>query len=184
MRIFSGKFQRQLIHVPMDRSFRPTKAIVRESLFNILGTTVAGARFLDLCSGSGAIGLEADSRGAAHVICVDKNTAYLVKNKTNLGSSIHIVRSDVLRFLSRCTDVFDFIFFDPIWAQSEVYARGISSILTRQLLAKNGQLIIEHDKKKVINIDELDNRKYIYGNTAITVMSSRDSNKLILNTSA
>ena len=64
MHIISGKYQRRSLKFPKDRLFRPTKSIVRESVFNILGSQIQQASFLDLCSGSGAVGLEAESRGA------------------------------------------------------------------------------------------------------------------------
>ena len=70
MHIIGGKFQRRSIKFPKDRQFRPTKSIVRESVFNILGSRIENASFLDLCSGSGAVGLEAESRGASTVLFV------------------------------------------------------------------------------------------------------------------
>ena len=72
MNIIAGKYKRRKLLFPKNRQFRPTKSIVREAVFNIIGSDIEGASFLDLCSGTGAMGLEAESRGASKVICVDR----------------------------------------------------------------------------------------------------------------
>ena len=116
MHIISGKYQRRSLKFPKNRAFRPTKSIVREAVFNIIGLAIQGASFLDGCSGSGAVGIEAESRGADYVVCVDKDTQYLNQNKAILNSDITIVRSDLIRYLKGTRDRFDFIYLDPIWS--------------------------------------------------------------------
>jgi 16S rRNA (guanine966-N2)-methyltransferase len=170
MYIISGKYQRQSIKYPTNRAFRPTKSIVREAIFNILAHKVYGSSFLDLCSGSGAIGLEAESRGAHSVVCVDRDITYLAKNKRLLNASIHIVRSDIVTYLKRISEQFDIIYLDPVWADQSVYHESLSFILNRGLLATNGWLIIEHDQLFKIQQDSFDISEYKYGNSKITIL--------------
>lgn len=168
MHIFGGKYQRRSLNYPKDRSFRPTKSIVRESLFNIIGPQIEGAIFLDGCSGSGAVGLEAESRGAFKVICVDRNIKYLKENKRILNADIEIVRSDLVRFLKSTTVTFDFIFLDPIWSEEPVYCKAIQLIAERSLLKQSGTLFVEHDR--TLNIEDygMVSKQYQYGNSFIS----------------
>ena len=170
MHIFGGKYQRRSLNYPKDRSFRPTKSIVRESLFNIIGPQIEGAFFLDGCSGSGAVGLEAESRGASKVICVDKNIKYLKENKSSLNADIQIVRSDLVRFLKLTNVTFDFIFLDPIWSEVPVYCDAIRLIGERSLLKQSGTLFIEHDR--TLSIDDFGSvsKQYQYGNSYISIL--------------
>ncbi|MCV5737395.1 RsmD family RNA methyltransferase, partial [Escherichia coli] len=73
MRIIAGEFGGRIIKSPTDTRTRPTSDRLRETLFNILAQRIEGSRFLDLCAGSGAIGIEAFSRGASHVTFVDRS---------------------------------------------------------------------------------------------------------------
>ena len=172
MHIIAGKFRRRSLVFPKDRSFRPTKSIVRESVFNMIGEDIQDANFLDLCSGSGAIGLEAESRGAGSVICVDRFVKYVRENKAALGASIHVIRSDILRYLKRTSDAFNFIFFDPIWSDHNAYIDGVTCILDRHLLLPNGRLILEHDRSfDAVGYFSLNVDKHVqYGNSYITVL--------------
>lgn len=176
MHIISGKFQRRSLKFPKNRAFRPTKSIVREAVFNIIGLTIEGASFLDACSGSGAVGIEAESRGAGHVVCVDKDTQYLNQNKAILNSDITVVRSDLIRYLKGSPDRFDFIYLDPIWSDHSTYEMGISLILSRQLLNPHGILLVEHDNS--FNVSEyfskLDFKRYQYGNSLISILKILD----------
>ena len=168
MHIIGGKFQRRSIHYPKDRSFRPTKSIVRESLFNIIGSRINGATFLDGCSGSGAVGLEAESRGANGVVCVDKNTKYLTLNKSHLNASINIVRLDLIRFLKTTQLTFDIIFLDPVWAETDVYINAINLISERNLLNSQGILFVEHDRTFNIHDHFEIWKQYQYGNSYLS----------------
>ena len=171
MQILSGKYQRRSLKYPKNRLFRPTKSMVREAVFSIIGKRILDATFLDLCSGSGAVGLEAESRGAATVICVDKDTRYLKQNKDLLQADIHIVRSDACRFLKKTTQMFDIIYFDPVWADFDTYKDGLNTIFSRQLLNDNSILIIEHDK--TLSIASLVpipiSKQSNYGNSIISI---------------
>jgi 16S rRNA (guanine966-N2)-methyltransferase len=150
MQIISGKYQRRSLKYPKNRLFRPTKSMVREAVFSIIGERILNAAFLDLCSGSGAVGLEAESRGAATVFCIDIDTGYLKQNKDLLQADINIIRSDACRFLKKTFQKFDIIYFDPIWADYSTYKNGLQFIFDRQLLNDNSLLIVEHDKTLAI----------------------------------
>jgi len=172
MQIISGKYQRRSIKYPKNRLFRPTKSVVREAVFSIIGERIIDATFLDLCSGSGAVGLEADSRGAATVFCVDKDTAYLKQNKDLLQADIQVVRSDACRFLKKTPQTFDIIYFDPVWADLDTYKNGLNTIFSRQLLNNNSILIVEHDKTLFLDqiIAQPVTRQYKYGNSLISII--------------
>ena len=171
MHIISGKFQRRSIKFPKDRQFRPTKSIVRESVFNILGSRIENASFLDLCSGSGAVGLEAESRGASTVVCVDRQVKYLEHNKEQLGASIEIVRSDIVRYLKLTLNSFDIIFLDPVWADHHVYAESIEIIANRSLLHPDGLLIVEHDDQFNPAEKFSISKQYKYGNSKLSLLN-------------
>ncbi len=135
-------------------STRPTSDRLRETLFNILAPRIEGARFLDLCAGSGAVGIEALSRGAAHVTFVDRsrNMCKLVEANLELcripeaeTSVVTADGGDFLRESSLKKHSWDLIFFDPPYANN--YTGVLSSISNGALLAKDGWLIVEHLRK-------------------------------------
>ena len=152
MNIIAGKYRRRKLLFPKDRLFRPTKSMVREAVFSKISSDIDGASFLDLCAGSGAMGLEAESRGANRVVCVDKDIRYIKENVALLSAGIDVIRSDVIRYLKTVPPgAFDFIYFDPVWADHLVYASGISLIVDNQLLAPFGRLFVEHDRSFIIS---------------------------------
>ena len=173
MNIISGQFRRRSLVFPNDRLFRPTKSIVRESVFNMIGDRIVGASFLDLCSGSGAIGLEAESRGAASVTCVDRYVKYLRLNKDALKAKIDIVRSDISRYLTMRTDPFDFIYLDPVWADHDTYRKSMHTIFDRQLLSSNGWLLVEHDQSfdPVSDFSQYLVKQVQYGNSRVSILT-------------
>ncbi|MGE0440722.1 MAG: 16S rRNA (guanine(966)-N(2))-methyltransferase RsmD [Gemmatimonadales bacterium] len=116
-RIVAGEFGGRRLVVPADRRVRPTADRVREAWFSIVGPRVDGARVVDLFAGSGALGLEALSRGAASAALVDVNPASVAAIKANVASlgvadRARVVRQDVFRFLDRSEPV-DLAFADP-----------------------------------------------------------------------
>ena len=173
MNIISGQFRRRSLVFPNDRSFRPTKSIVRESVFNMMGDRIVGSSFLDLCSGSGAIGLEAESRGAVSVTCVDRYVKYLRLNKDALNAKIDIVRSDISRYLKTTTDAFDFIYLDPVWADYDTYLKSMHIIVDRQLLVLDGWLLVEHDHSfdPASEFSQYLVKQVQYGNSIVSVLT-------------
>jgi 16S rRNA (guanine(966)-N(2))-methyltransferase RsmD len=132
---------------------RPTARRLREALFDFLGARILDARFLDLCAGSGAVGLEALSRGAAHVTFVERSAKICNFIESNLKrcevpqQQAEVVRGDAIEFLRQPTmresAVWDIAFFDP------PYAADYAPVLAffgegRTLKRKNGVLVVEH----------------------------------------
>ena len=126
LRIIGGKFRSRLLRVPARPGLRPTPDRVRETLFNWLGQDLSGLACLDLFAGSGALGFEAASRGAARVVMVEKDRAALAElehSKSLLGAAqVEIVRSDAQAFLDRESARFDVVFLDPPFRQNVVAA--------------------------------------------------------------
>ena len=172
MNIIAGKYKRRKLNYPNDRSFRPTKSMVREAVFSKIGFSIEGASFLDLCAGSGAMGLEAASRGAEKVVCVDKDIQYLKKNVTVLNANIDVVRMDVIRYLKTVKQgLFDFIYFDPVWADHDIYASGLDIIFERQLVTEGGMIMVEHDRFMIFTDDYLNQRLSVkkYGQSYLSI---------------
>ena len=137
MRIIAGKAGRLAIKVPSAVA-RPTTHFVRQAIFSILGEKVDGARALDLFAGSGAIGLEALSRGAASCVFVDEHrqaanviTENLAKTRLENG---RIVRAEVLSYLKRDAATYDLIFADPPYFKNVGDKDHISALLASDLL--------------------------------------------------
>jgi 16S rRNA (guanine966-N2)-methyltransferase len=117
LRIIGGRWRSVRIDFPPLEAIRPSPDRVRETLFNWLQSVIAGARCLDLFAGSGALGIEALSRGAAHVTFVDREARvgrHLAETLQRLGANDATIRTeDALRFLGRAPAPFDVVFLDP-----------------------------------------------------------------------
>ena len=141
LRITAGAFRGRLIHTVPGQAVRPSPAMLREALFNIIGPRIAGSRFLDLCAGSGAVGIEALSRGAAHATLVDNHPASLAIIRRNLEALGALERATILRRdathateeLARRGEHFDLAFLDPPYdtgtAAACVRAAGLRAII-------------------------------------------------------
>jgi len=161
MRIIAGEYRGRKIKSPPSLQTRPTSDRLRETLFNILAPRIAGARFLDLCAGTGAVGIEALSRGAAAVTFVDQSQKMATLIKENCDAlaideaRFELVTADVSDFLRRyarkATLPFDIIFFDPPYQTD--YSILIHVGESGGLLAESGLLIVEHHKKKELAED-------------------------------
>jgi len=158
LRIIAGKYRGRKLKSPPSLQTRPTSDRLRETLFNILAPRIEGARFLDLCAGSGAVGIEALSRGAAHVTFVDRSRKMYALIETNLKSldvsddEIEVVSKEALEFLRKRAKQeevpFDIIFFDPPYAMDyEAVLDYIGEQATRTL-AESGVVIVEHHRKR------------------------------------
>lgn len=152
MEIIAGKFKNRKIITPTGLDTRPTSSRLRGALFNICQTYVEGARFLDLFAGSGAMGLEALSRGAAWATFVERDrdaVSAIRKNVMTLGveSQVSIMSGDCLQLLQRMpvTVPFQIIYLDPPY---ENWDHEILTLIdTTGILAKDGYLFIEEAKK-------------------------------------
>ncbi len=147
MRIIGGTFRGHRLVVPKGPT-RPTTGRTREATFNLIASRLDlhDVRVLDLFAGSGALGLEALSRGAAHATFVERSGAALGtihKNAGSLGVAEHctVHRADVLRWLKSASASFDLVLADPPYALDEL---GQLPDLALPLLAPDGLLVLEH----------------------------------------
>jgi 16S rRNA (guanine966-N2)-methyltransferase len=160
MRIIAGKYRGRRLKSPPSLRTRPTSDRLRETLFNIIAPRIEGARFLDLCAGSGAVGIEALSRGAAQVTFVDRSRKMGALIKANLDSlsvaesETDVVCSETREFLRRAKrraehQPWDIIFFDP------PYSADYTPVLELMgaVIAPSGLLVCEHYHKKGLSED-------------------------------
>ena len=146
LRIIGGEWRGRKIHFPPVAAIRPTPDRVRETVFNWLQSAVAGRRCLDLYAGSGALGLEALSRGAREVVFVDLEPAvsrHLVATLQRLGCDRgRVIRSDARSFLAGAAEPFDIIFLDPPFGES-VLADVCRRVEAGGWLAPGGHVYLE-----------------------------------------
>ena len=166
LRIVAGEFRGRRLQAPADSRVRPTADRVREAWFSILGPRVHGARVLDLFAGSGALGLEALSRGAARVDFVELNPASLQALKANIASlgvddRVTVHRGEALRFAGRLLpDAFDIVVADPPYTAD--LAERLVAVFRKVPFA--GILAVEHRADHSVGGD--DTRRW--GDTAVT----------------
>ncbi|MFN2397935.1 MAG: 16S rRNA (guanine(966)-N(2))-methyltransferase RsmD [Gemmatimonadaceae bacterium] len=167
MRIVSGRWKGRAIKAPSGVRVRPTADRVREAWLSILQNEIPGARVLDLCAGSGALGLEALSRGAASVHFVETSAMSLDALRANIdalgaggGATVH--RADALRFASRLvSDEYDVAFADPPYK-----SRIAEAIALRWLEVPFARTLgVEHSSREILPGGAETRR---YGDTAIT----------------
>ena len=126
LRVIGGKYRSRLLRVPESAGLRPTPDRVRETLFNWLGQDLGGLACLDLFAGSGALGFEAASRGAARVVLVEKDRAVvaeLERSRAALDANqVTIVGGEAAAYLARERSRFDVVFLDPPFRQNALLA--------------------------------------------------------------
>ncbi len=144
VRIIGGRWRRRRLAVVARPDLRPTPDRVRETLFNWLGQDLTGLACLDLYAGSGALGFEAASRGAARVVLVEHDAptaASLEAARRALdAAAIDVVRGDALEFLARTAERFDVVFLDPPFRQNSV-AAALAALPPR--LAQGARVYVE-----------------------------------------
>jgi 16S rRNA (guanine(966)-N(2))-methyltransferase RsmD len=151
MRVIGGKYRGRRLKAIEGLAVRPTSDRLRETLFNILAPQIKGSRFLDLCAGSGAVGIEALSRGASHVTFVDQSRRACSAIQGNLDTigitnEATIINKDAVFALKHLTGKFDVIFFDPPY-ESDVYARVLRELGQSDLAARDAIAVVEHRAK-------------------------------------
>ena len=149
MRVIAGSARSVPLIAPQGLDTRPTTDKIKETLFNMINFDLPDCVFIDLYSGSGAIGIEAISRGARHAYFVEKNKKgceIIVKNlaKTKLTEHATVIKKDVLSALSVMGSAYDIIFLDPPYALGSE-ADVLSKIKENHLLKEDGFVIIEAD---------------------------------------
>ncbi|MGN0746341.1 MAG: 16S rRNA (guanine(966)-N(2))-methyltransferase RsmD [Aristaeellaceae bacterium] len=171
MRIIAGTARSRTIEAPRGRDTRPTLDRVRENLFNILQRRISGAVTLDLFGGSGALSLEAVSRGAAMAVMADRDRAAIAAqqlNVRNLGFEqntriIHAEWQQTVRTLQGEGMRFDLVFLDPPYAMQDL-TEVTDALLP--LLAEDALVIVEHEFRTLPVVSQVyertDTRKYGY----------------------
>jgi 16S rRNA (guanine966-N2)-methyltransferase len=185
MRIISGKAGRTAIKVPSAVA-RPTTDFVRQAIFSILGETIHGARCLDLFCGSGALGLEALSRGAASCVFVDEHRQAVAVTGENLQKARldggRCVKAEAFSFLARDTATYDLILADPpYWkgyGDTDLAAKLLTLTQLPPRLATNGHIVIEISSTQPTPATPLfqllDRREY--GSSAILILAPLTTN--------
>jgi 16S rRNA (guanine966-N2)-methyltransferase len=156
MRIVAGTFRSRQLKSLKGLTLRPTSDRLRETLFNVLGPRVDGSHFLDLFAGTGAIGIEAISRGAASVVFVENHSAAVRLIRENLAtlaieSGARVIAADVAAGIARLQQVplhtFNFVFLDPPYASEKEYEGTLRALGKSSLLDATTVVIAEHRKK-------------------------------------
>jgi 16S rRNA (guanine966-N2)-methyltransferase len=172
--VIAGTFRGRRLTAPQGSRTRPTSDRVREALFSILGDRVVDARVLDLFAGSGALGIEALSRGAATAVFVDsdaKSVATIKANLDSLGVDAAVHKRDAIAYLDNASDgPFDLVFLDPPYSSASELAGPLSERLP-PVLTKGARIVSESDKRHPLNLalPLLDER--VYGDTRIGIHS-------------
>lgn len=155
MRVIAGIFRSRQLKPLKKLALRPTSDMLRETLFNILGPRVEGSRFLDLFAGTGAVGIEALSRGSSFVAFVENHQAAAKLISENLASlqitrNVRLIPVGALAAIEKLESErfapFDFIFLDPPYASERDYNATLRAIEKSSLFTETSILIAEHRK--------------------------------------
>jgi 16S rRNA (guanine966-N2)-methyltransferase len=174
VRVVAGRWGGRRLQAPAGDATRPTSDRVREALFAILGDRVVGARVLDLFAGSGALGIEALSRGAAEATFVDSAPAAIRAVRANLealGAQAELRRVDARRFLGAASGrrrQYDLVFLDPPYRLAGRLGGELTVALTA-VLAPGAAVVAESDRRAPLELELpiLDERRY--GDTLIRI---------------
>jgi 16S rRNA (guanine(966)-N(2))-methyltransferase RsmD len=162
MRVLSGKYKGKRLYAGKDLSIRPTTNRIKETIFNILYDFCSNKNVIDLFSGSGSLGIEALSRGAASVTFLEHSESSLKVLKQNINllgidlSQSKIVKSDVFDYCQRTSSTFDLILIDPPFNFPELQ-KLIDLIFSHKILENDGILVIQHEISNPLNEQ---NQKY------------------------
>ena len=180
MRIITGSHRGKKLITLEGEQVRPTTDRVKESLFNILQFQLEGRRFLDLFAGSGQIGIEALSRGAAQAVFVDasKESVRVVEKNlasTGLGDRAKVVTADFAAYLCTCRDRFDVAFLDPPYSKG--YAQA-ALLLLPGVMTDSGVILCEHERSDSLPEEVMGfvrTREYRYGRISVSAYRKSES---------
>lgn len=184
MRVISGTLRGRKLETLPGTDTRPTTDNVKESVFNIIQFSVAGSTVLDLFAGSGQLGIECLSRGAARAVFVDKSraaTEIIRKNLQHCSLKSEVFQTDALSFLQHCGK-FDLIFLDPPY-DSDLYDPILKNINLFDILNEGGIIIVESRKEQVFSElfpPYIFMRDYIYGKTRISLFTRLTEGESVL----
>jgi len=173
VRVIAGDFKGRRLHTARGTRTRPTADRVREALFSMLGD-VSGAHVLDLFAGSGALGIEALSRGAESALFVERDERALAALRRNLeavGADAAVRRQDVMRFLARPEGTYDLVFCDPPYDDAPRAAAPLSEALPA-LARENARIVTESDKRNPLLLPQPLVVERSYGDTRIAIHRS------------
>ncbi|MDR3741681.1 MAG: 16S rRNA (guanine(966)-N(2))-methyltransferase RsmD [Terracidiphilus sp.] len=155
MRIIAGEFRSRVLEAPVGMATRPTSDRLRETLFNVLAPRMEGVAFLDLYAGSGAVALEAASRGAVRVEAVERAQPALKALQANLRKlgaerRVRVHALSVAAYLKRTVGQFDVVFLDPPYDAATEYEATLNALggAAAGLLADGAVVIAEHRRKE------------------------------------
>ncbi len=176
MRVVAGTAARTKLVGGSSRSIRPTTDAMRETLFNILGAQVLDTRFLDLCAGVGAVGIEALSRGARFATFVDQNgraVRTIAQNlqRTGFEEQGEVFCSDVRRVLPRLDrerDPYHLVFLDPPYVFPSLVAVVERLIVDRLCLAEDALIIVQHHRKSELPTIHPPRRQRQFGDSVLS----------------
>ena len=153
VRIIGGKWRGRKLDVAALEGLRPTPDRVRETLFNWLAPYCPGANVLDCCAGSGALGLEALSRGARHLVAIELHPAALAGLREIAArldpEAIEVIGGDVLEAIDELEQKFDLVFIDPPYARPELRERSWLALEARDLVAPGARVYFEWPTSQV-----------------------------------
>jgi 16S rRNA (guanine(966)-N(2))-methyltransferase RsmD len=180
MRVISGTAKGRRLKEPEGQVIRPTTDMVKESVFNIIQFDIEGRRVLDLFAGTGQLGIEALSRGAASAVFVDESNEALRLARDNIRHTgvedrATVIKGDAIAFL-RNGGKFDVIFIDPPY-DSRLIEKALNGILEFDMLKDNGIIICETNVERLMpdaHFPYIKGREYRYGKIKI-VLYSRNS---------
>jgi 16S rRNA (guanine(966)-N(2))-methyltransferase RsmD len=175
MRVIAGELRGRRLVAPRGWKVRPTSDRVREAIFSALGAKVEGADVLDLYCGTGALAIEALSRGAAHATLVDRDTRPALGNVEHLGlrDRVELVRSDVTRWLASQSKTsgaarFDLVFVDAPYRLADRVGQELNNHLPL-LLAEGGRAIVESGAGRPLRVETLERlRQRRYGGADVS----------------
>jgi 16S rRNA (guanine(966)-N(2))-methyltransferase RsmD len=163
LRIIAGKYRGRNLKSPPSLEVRPTSDRLRETLFNVIAPRIVGSRFLDLCAGSGAVGIEALSRGAGHVSLVDRSQKMCALIQSNLDlcridkGEAEVIQAEAEDYLRRANArkarpemSWDIVFFDPPYANDYLDVLNALGAADSSLLTEGALVIVEHHHKKAL----------------------------------
>lgn len=173
MRVITGSARGRKLRTPKDMAIRPTADVVKEAVFNILQGDIEGRRVLDLFAGTGQLGIEALSRGAAECVFTDGSAEAVKLIRRNLelcGFTARVERTDAIAFLERAGR-FDLVFIDPPY-DTELISDALKVIQNVDILTQGGIIVCESRREKAIppmTAPYAPALERCYGKTKITV---------------
>ncbi len=157
MRVISGSARGKKLLCAEGKDIRPTLDRVKESIFNMIALDIPESFVLDMFSGSGALGIEALSRGASGAVFLDFDAASVSVTKSNLSSThlddlAAVIKTDSIEYIKTTDKKFDIIFIDPPY-ESDLYSQSLAAIKENSVLSDDGFIVLEHDVETTPDFD-------------------------------